>query len=84
MRERPLRGGGGSTELGFTGALMITGAGMLAPMLGLPAALLQGAGLGLIPYVTFVAIIAARTYLPRQCGPSSPATSCGQWPASHC
>src|SRR5262245_27713294 len=82
MRERPSRGGGGSPELdiGFTGALMITGAGMHAPMLGLPAALLQVAGLVLIPYVTFAAIIAAaRTYLPRRCGPSSLATSCGQW-----
>jgi hypothetical protein len=45
---------------GLTAALLVAGAGPLAPMLGLPTALLQGAGLVLIPYVAFVAIIAAR------------------------
>ena len=58
--------GGGLSELdiGLTGALMITGAGMLPPMLGCQRALLQLAGLVLIPYVTFVAIFAARAHIP--------------------
>ena len=47
---------------GLTGALMLAGAGMLTELLGLPAALLRGAGLVLIPYVAFVATVAARTY----------------------
>jgi len=33
---------------------------MLTDLLGLPAALLRGAGLVLVPYVAFVAIVAAR------------------------
>jgi hypothetical protein len=45
---------------GLTGALMLAGAGMLTDLLGLPAALLRGAGLVLVPYVAFVAIVAAR------------------------
>ena len=48
---------------GLTGALMLVGAGPLAPMLGLPAALLQGAGLVLVPYVAFVAVIATRAHI---------------------
>jgi len=48
---------------GLTGALMITGASALAPMLGLPTALLQGAGLVLVPYVTFVVVVAARAHI---------------------
>jgi hypothetical protein len=48
---------------GLTGALMLGGASALAPMLGLPTALLQGAGLVLVPYVAFVAIVAARTHI---------------------
>lgn len=48
---------------GLTGALMLAGAGMLTDLLGLPAALLRGAGLVLIPYVAFVAIVAARTHI---------------------
>jgi hypothetical protein len=48
---------------GLTGALMLGGAGVLAPMLGLPTALLQGAGLVLVPYVAFVAIVAARAHI---------------------
>ena len=45
---------------GLTGALMLAGAGMLTDLLGLPTALLRGAGLVLVPYVAFVAIVAAR------------------------
>jgi hypothetical protein len=48
---------------GLTGALMLAGADLLAPMLGLPTALLRGAGLVLVPYVTFVAIVAARAHI---------------------
>jgi hypothetical protein len=48
---------------GLTGALMLVGASTLAPMLGLPTALLQGAGLVLLPYVAFVASVAARTHI---------------------
>ena len=48
---------------GLTGALMIAGAGMLTDLLGLPAALLRGAGLVLVPYVAFVAIVAARAHI---------------------
>jgi hypothetical protein len=39
---------------GATGLLMIAGAGLLEGLLGLPAALLRGAGLVLVPYVAFV------------------------------
>jgi hypothetical protein len=48
---------------GLTGALMLAGAGMLTDLLGLPAALLRGAGLVLVPYVAFVAIVAARAQI---------------------
>ena len=48
---------------GLTGALMIAGAGMLTDLLDLPAALLRGAGLVLVPYVAFVAIVAARAHI---------------------
>ena len=48
---------------GLTGALMLVGAGALQDLLGLPAALLRGAGLVLIPYVAFVAIVAARAHI---------------------
>ena len=49
---------------GLTGALMLVGAGALQDLLGLPATLLRGAGLVLIPYVAFVAIVAARAHIP--------------------
>jgi hypothetical protein len=39
---------------GGTALLMIAGAGLLESLLGLPAALLRGAGLVLVPYVAFV------------------------------
>ena len=48
---------------GLTGALMLAGAGMLTDLLGLPTALLRGAGLVLVPYVAFVAIVAARAHI---------------------
>lgn len=40
---------------GATGLLMIAGAGLITDLLGLPASLLRGAGLVLVPYVAFVA-----------------------------
>ncbi|HET9904308.1 MAG TPA: hypothetical protein VFQ27_11475 [Xanthobacteraceae bacterium] len=45
---------------GATGALVLFGAGFLADWLGLPAALLRGAGLVLAPYVAYVAWLASR------------------------
>jgi hypothetical protein len=48
---------------GLTGALMLAGGSVLAPMLGLPTALLQGAGLVLVPYVAFVAVLATRAHI---------------------
>jgi hypothetical protein len=48
---------------GLTGVLMLAGAGMLEGLLSLPSPLLRGAGLVLVPYVTFVAIIASRPHI---------------------
>src|SRR5688572_28519365 len=45
----------------LTGALMIGGARLLADLLALPAGLLRGAGLILVPYVAFVVMVASRT-----------------------
>ncbi len=45
---------------GATGLLVIFGAGILESWLGLPAALLRGAGLILIPYVAFVLFVGTR------------------------
>lgn len=45
---------------GATALLLIVAAGILEPWLGLPTALLRGAGLVLLPYVAFVAFIATR------------------------
>jgi hypothetical protein len=50
---------------GGTGLLMIAGAGLLEGLLGLPAALLLGAGLVLVPYVAFVAYTATRESIAR-------------------
>ena len=50
---------------GGTGLLMIAGAGLLEGLLGLPAALLRGAGIVLIPYVAFVAYAATRESIAR-------------------
>jgi len=46
---------------GLTGALMIGGASVLQDLLALPAGLLRGAGLILVPYVAFVVMVASRT-----------------------
>lgn len=45
---------------GLTGTLMLAAAGLLEGPLGLPAGLLRDAGLVLIPYVAFVAVVATR------------------------
>jgi hypothetical protein len=45
---------------GATALLVIAAAGFIDALLGLPAALLRGAGLLLVPYVAFVAFVAAR------------------------
>jgi hypothetical protein len=45
---------------GATGALMLAGAGLLEGWLGIPAALMRGAGLVLVPYVAFVGYLATR------------------------
>jgi hypothetical protein len=48
---------------GATGLLMIAGAGLLEGLLGLPAALLRGAGLVLVPYVAFVVWAGTRAHI---------------------
>jgi len=50
---------------GATAALAIAGADVLSPWLALPAALLRGAGLVLVPYVAFVLIVATRAAIAR-------------------
>jgi hypothetical protein len=45
---------------GATGLLLIAGAGLLEGLLGLPAGLLRGAGLVLVPYVAFVIFTGTR------------------------
>lgn len=45
---------------GMTAALMIVGAEIAAAPLGLPEALLRGAGFVLLPYVAFVLLVATR------------------------
>jgi hypothetical protein len=50
---------------GAAGLLMIAGAGLLEGLLGLPAALLRGAGLVLVPYVAFVVLVATRGEIAR-------------------
>jgi hypothetical protein len=50
---------------GGTGLLMIAGAGLLEGLLGLPAALLRGAGLVLVPYVAFVVWAGTRQSVER-------------------
>jgi hypothetical protein len=49
---------------GATGALMIFGASFLSDWLALPAQLLLGAGLVLVPYVAFVVYVGARPNIP--------------------
>lgn len=43
-----------------TGLLMLLGAGTLESLLNLPAALLKGAGAGLLPFAVFLAWLASR------------------------
>jgi hypothetical protein len=50
---------------GACAVLMIAGAGFLEGLLGLPAALLRGAGLVLVPFVAFVAWLGLRDHAPR-------------------
>ena len=50
---------------GATALLMIAGAGLVEGLLGLPAALLRGAGLVLVPYVAFVVYTATRDTISR-------------------
>jgi hypothetical protein len=50
---------------GATGLLMLAGAALLEPLLQIPATLLRGAGLALLPYAAFVAMLARRDALPR-------------------
>jgi hypothetical protein len=45
---------------GATALLLIAGAGLLEGLLGLPASLMRGAGLVLVPYVAFVAWLGTR------------------------
>jgi hypothetical protein len=49
---------------GATGLLLIAAAGLLEGLLGLPAALLRGAGLVLVPYVAFVIFTGTRADIP--------------------
>ena len=48
---------------GATAALLLAGAGLLEGWLGIPATLMRGAGLVLVPYVAFVGYLAARERL---------------------
>jgi hypothetical protein len=50
---------------GATGALMAVAAGVLEPILHVPAPLLRIAGLALLPYAAFVGMLARRAVLPR-------------------
>ena len=50
---------------GATGAVMVLGGGLMAPLTGLPQALLVTAGLSLLPYGAVVAVLAARASLSR-------------------
>ena len=50
---------------GATGLLMIAGASLVEGLLGLPAALLRGAGLVLVPYVAFVVYTGTRETISR-------------------
>ena len=50
---------------GATGAVMALGVGLIAPLTGLPQALLLAAGLSLLPYGAVVAMVAARASLSR-------------------
>jgi len=47
------------------GLLMTAGATVLEPMLGLPGAVLRYAGISLLPFAAFVAVVATRASLSR-------------------
>lgn len=49
---------------GATAALLLVGAGFLQPLLDLPAALLRGAGLFLVPFVAWVAAMSRMPEVP--------------------
>ena len=51
---------------GATGVLMALAAGVLEPILQVPASLLRGAGLVLLPYAAFVALLGRRDVLSRR------------------
>ena len=55
-----------ATISGAVGVLMLAGAGLLDGLLGLPAGLLRGAGLVLVPYVAALVWLARRDDVPRQ------------------
>jgi hypothetical protein len=50
---------------GATGVLMMAGAPMLAPALGIPAELLRWAGLSLLPFAALVVHLSRRAHLAR-------------------
>lgn len=56
---------GDAVASGASGLLLATAAGPLAPLLGLPTPLLQGAGLVLLPYAAFIAWAGTRETPPR-------------------
>jgi hypothetical protein len=56
---------GDAAASGATGLLVLIGGGFLEGLLGVPAALLRGAGLILLPYVAFVVYVGTRERLRR-------------------
>ena len=50
---------------GATGLVLVLGAGLAEPLLGLPAALARGAGFVLLPFAAIVGWLATRPSLPR-------------------
>jgi hypothetical protein len=56
---------GDAAASGATGLLVLIGGGFLEGLLGVPAALLRGAGLVLLPYVAFVVYVGTRERLTR-------------------
>jgi hypothetical protein len=50
---------------GTTALMLVAGANMLEGLLGLPASLLRGAGLSLIPFTAFLVYLLRKSPLPR-------------------
>lgn len=50
---------------GATALMLLAGAGFLGGLLGLPVALLRGAGLSLVPFTAFLVYLLRREHLPR-------------------